>query len=125
MTYEHIPGRYGITIDKTNDGTATRVPLRPDLAAVDGSLRTAAVLMAIDMGAALAACLALLAGGMDPTAAYLVREGDGLRRVREVLDPGQLVARRQQRRPGPASPAALAGERARAAQPTPLRHCLL
>ncbi len=59
-SYEHIPGRYGVTITKTDDGTATRVPLQPSLLADDGSLRLAAVLMAIDMGAGLAAGGAVL-----------------------------------------------------------------
>ena len=59
-SYEHIPGRYGVTITRTADGTATRIPLRPDLAAADGSLRLAAVLMGIDMGAGLAAGGAVL-----------------------------------------------------------------
>ena len=58
--YEHIPGRYGVTITKTEAGTATRVPLRADLADDDGSLRLAAVLMGIDMGAGLAAGGAVL-----------------------------------------------------------------
>lgn len=58
--YEHIPGRYGVTITRTAEGTATRIPLRPDLAAADGSLRLAAVLMGIDMGAGLAAGGAVL-----------------------------------------------------------------
>jgi acyl-coenzyme A thioesterase PaaI-like protein len=58
--YEHIPGRYGITITITDRGTSTHIPLRPDLAAPDGSLRLAAVLMGIDMGAGLAAGTAVL-----------------------------------------------------------------
>ena len=37
--YEHIPGRYGVEIERTDSGTSTFVPLRPDLAALDGSLR--------------------------------------------------------------------------------------
>ncbi|MEM9463828.1 MAG: hypothetical protein AAGA90_00550 [Actinomycetota bacterium] len=58
--YELIPGRYGVTITRTDFGTATRIPLRDDLAADDGSLRLAAVLMGIDMGAGLAAGGAVL-----------------------------------------------------------------
>ncbi|MEM9203783.1 MAG: hypothetical protein AAGC53_19245 [Actinomycetota bacterium] len=58
--YEQIPGRYGIVITKTEAGTATHIPLRPDLVAADGSLRLAAVLMGIDMGAGLAAGGAVL-----------------------------------------------------------------
>ncbi len=60
QAFEHIPGRYGVTITRTETGTATRIPLRPDLAAEDGSLRLAAVLMGIDMGAGLAAGGAVL-----------------------------------------------------------------
>ena len=60
QAFEHIPGRYGVTITHTETGTATRIPLRPDLAAEDGSLRLAAVLMGIDMGAGLAAGGAVL-----------------------------------------------------------------
>ena len=58
--YEHIPGRYGVTITITESGTSTRIPVRPDLTAPDGSLRLAAVLMGIDMGAGLAAGTAVL-----------------------------------------------------------------
>ena len=58
--FEYIPGRYGITITRAESGTSARVPLRPDLAAEDGSLRLAAVLMGIDMGAGLAAGGAVL-----------------------------------------------------------------
>lgn len=57
---DHIPGRYGLTITKTDTGTAARIPLRPDLVDHDGSLRLAAVLMGIDMGAGLAAGGAVL-----------------------------------------------------------------
>ena len=58
--YEHIPGRYGVTITRTETGTAARIPLRDDLADETGALRLAAVLMAIDMGAGLAAGSAVL-----------------------------------------------------------------
>lgn len=60
--YEHIPGRYGVEIERTGFGTSTFVPLRPDLADADGRLRIAAVLMGIDMGAGLAAGMAVLPG---------------------------------------------------------------
>ena len=60
--YEHIPGRYGVEIERTDSGTSTFVPLRPDLAALDGSLRIAAVLMGIDMGAGITAGQAVLPG---------------------------------------------------------------
>ena len=60
--YEHIPGRYGVEIERTDSGTSTFVPLRPDLAAPDGSLRIAAVLMGIDMGAGITAGQAVLPG---------------------------------------------------------------
>lgn len=60
--YEHIPGRYGIEIERTDFGTSTSVPMRPDLADGDGSMRLAAVLMSIDMGAGLAAGQAVLPG---------------------------------------------------------------
>ena len=60
--YEHIPGRYGVEIERTDSGTSTFVPLRPDLAAPDGSLRIAAVLMGIDMGAGITAGPAVLPG---------------------------------------------------------------
>ena len=60
--YEHIPGRYGVEVERTDSGTSTFVPLRPDLAAPDGSLRIAAVLMGIDMGAGITAGQAVLPG---------------------------------------------------------------
>ena len=60
--YEHIPGRYGVEIERTDSGTSTFVPLRPDLAAPDGGLRIAAVLMGIDMGAGITAGQAVLPG---------------------------------------------------------------
>lgn len=59
--YEHIPGRYGIEIQRTDFGTSTFVPLRPDLVD-EGGLRLAAILMSIDMGAGLAAGMAVLPG---------------------------------------------------------------
>ncbi|MEO0492668.1 MAG: hypothetical protein AAF081_04550 [Actinomycetota bacterium] len=58
--YEHIPGRYGVEVERTTFGTSTFVTMRPDLAAADGSLRVAAVLMGIDMGAGLAAGMEVL-----------------------------------------------------------------
>lgn len=60
--YEHIPGRYGVEVERTEFGTSTFVSLRPDLADADGRLRVAAVLMGIDMGAGLAAGQAVVPG---------------------------------------------------------------
>ncbi|MEM8706414.1 MAG: acyl-CoA thioesterase domain-containing protein [Actinomycetota bacterium] len=60
--YEHIPGRYGVEIERTEVGTSTFIALRPDLTDADGSLRLAAVLMGIDMGAGLAAGMAVVPG---------------------------------------------------------------
>lgn len=59
--FEHIPGRYGYTVERTGTAaTAGRIPLSPSLVDDRGGLRTAAVLMGIDMTCGMAGGLGVL-----------------------------------------------------------------
>jgi acyl-coenzyme A thioesterase PaaI-like protein len=59
--FEFIPGRYGYTVERTGPvAAAGRIPLEPTLADGDGNLRTAAVLMGIDMTCGMAGGLGVL-----------------------------------------------------------------
>lgn len=59
--YEFIPGRYGYTVERTGPAAVSgRVPLEPSLLDAAGNLRTAAVLMAIDMSCGMAGGLGVL-----------------------------------------------------------------
>lgn len=59
--FERIPGRYGVTLTRVGDtDLAGRVPLEAHLLYESGSLRTAAVLMAVDMTAGLTSGLSVL-----------------------------------------------------------------
>jgi acyl-coenzyme A thioesterase PaaI-like protein len=61
QAFELIPGRYGYTLERTGEReVAGRVALRPSLQAADGSMRTAAVLMAVDMSCGMAGGLGVL-----------------------------------------------------------------
>ncbi len=60
-SYELIPGRYGIVLTRTGDtAVACRLPVLASTRAADGSLRTAAVVMAADLACGLAAGLGVL-----------------------------------------------------------------
>ncbi len=57
-SYESIPGRYGLAVTRSGDQAVTSwVPVEPGLSNEDGSLRPAAVLMAVDMACGMAAGL--------------------------------------------------------------------
>ena len=59
--FERIPGRYGYSVERTGPvAAAGRVPLEPSLTDDSGNLRTAAVLMAIDMTCGMAGGLGVL-----------------------------------------------------------------
>jgi len=59
--FEYIPGRYGYWIERTGaQAVAGRIPMFPSLAAPDGTMRSAAVLMAIDMTCGMAAGIGVL-----------------------------------------------------------------
>lgn len=56
--YELIPGRYGITLTRTGKAALEgRIPLEPELCGPGGSLRTASLLMGLDMTAGMASGL--------------------------------------------------------------------
>lgn len=60
-SFEYIPGRYGYTVERTGPvAVAGRIPGEPSLRDDDGNLRTAAVLMGIDMSCGMAAGLGVL-----------------------------------------------------------------
>jgi acyl-coenzyme A thioesterase PaaI-like protein len=59
--YEYIPGRFGYWLERTGAGSvAGRISLLPSTTDADGTMRTAAVLMAIDMTCGMAAGIAVL-----------------------------------------------------------------
>lgn len=59
--YEYIPGRFGYTLERTGEvAVAGRVPCEASLVDEEGHLRTAAMLMAVDMTCGMAAGLAVL-----------------------------------------------------------------
>jgi acyl-coenzyme A thioesterase PaaI-like protein len=59
--FEYIPGRYGYTVERTGPvAVSGRVPLEASLVEADGALRTAAVLMAVDMTCGMAGGLGVL-----------------------------------------------------------------
>jgi len=59
--FEYIPGRYGYWLERTGDrAVAGRVPLLESLATPDETMRSAAVLMAVDMTCGMAAGLGVL-----------------------------------------------------------------
>jgi len=59
--FERIPGRYGLEIERTGaDSVSGRIPLLASLAAPDGSMRPAALLMGADMACGIAAGLGVL-----------------------------------------------------------------
>ena len=60
-SFEYIPGRYGYTVERTGPvAVAGRILLEPSLSDDAGNLRTAAVLMGIDMTCGMAAGLGVL-----------------------------------------------------------------
>jgi acyl-coenzyme A thioesterase PaaI-like protein len=59
--FEYIPGRYGYWLERTGEqSVAGRIPVLPSLTARDGTMRSAAVLMAIDMTCGMAAGIGVL-----------------------------------------------------------------
>jgi len=60
-SYQLIPGRYGISITRAGESAiTTHVPVEQGLTAHDGSLRPAAVLMALDMACGMSAGLGVV-----------------------------------------------------------------
>jgi len=57
--YEFIPGRFGLSLVRSEEGVIVSVPFTDDVRAEDGRMRPVAILMAIDMGAGLTAGLAV------------------------------------------------------------------
>ena len=60
-SFEYIPGRYGFYVERTGPAAvAGRIPREPSLTDRDGNLRTAAVLMGVDMTCGMAGGLGVL-----------------------------------------------------------------
>jgi len=60
-SYETIPGRYGISITRAGEmAVTTHVPMEPGMCGSDGTMRPAAVLMAIDMACGMSAGLGVV-----------------------------------------------------------------
>ena len=59
--FEYIPGRYGYTVERTGEAAvAGRMPMEPSLVDDAGAMRSAALLMAVDMTCGMAGGLGVL-----------------------------------------------------------------